>query len=571
MNKKFVSLSMLAMIFLLAISLVPNTQARVNTDALVTVVYAMPYDFSEYSVYTANSYATAQWQSAISNGLYSRATAADRDWATELAAALPAISADKKTFTIDLKADLKFSNGDPLTADDVVFSFKVAMTPAINTNFYGGYVGFMNNESVVKIDSDTVEITLLTTFAFPFSFLSTPLVPEETYGDIFQSCLAGTAADCVWDNEDLSFAIGAGPYMASNFDATNQVITVVKNNNYYGWADGSSTGNIDTIVFKKTAEKAAAIAELVEGSIDIMDSQYIPGLDELVHFAGITEAFVGDPAHQEISLNHLHGMYGTGIDIPGNGAATQAEAWADALLVRTAMSHIVDREFAANEISDGLAQPAATPMPSALIGWDETLVPLAFDIDLAKTFMTSAGFDFNTLTDADNDGVYETFFFSVTVMSPNTNPARNEWSAGYVLELPKIGIGLVEHVSTGWAEIIPRTFGWTGTGETLVPLYDAEGYDILFVGNGWGFDYNPQSLYDKTGRHDTTGGGNFYNFDVDEIQTMIGPLVLDYLSELDFTARVIKVKLLQAELYKFKPVLPILYPQSHWGFNEDLG
>ncbi|MCH8907561.1 MAG: ABC transporter substrate-binding protein [Candidatus Heimdallarchaeota archaeon] len=571
MNKKFVSLSMLAMTFLLATSMIPNSTAAVNVNVGSTVVFGMPYDFFEYSVYTGSSYASAQWQSAVNNGLYGRSSAADRDWAPDLAASLPIVSADKKTFTVDLKADLEFSNGDPLTAEDVAFSFKVAMTPAINLNFYGSYVGFMNNDSVVIIDSDTVEITLLQTFAFPFTFLSTPLVPEETYGDIYASCLAGTAADCVWDSDDLTFAIGAGPYLASDYDGTNQVITVVKNDRYHGWTDGSGTGNVDTIVFKKTLEKAAAIAELVEGRIDIMDAQYIPGLDELAFFGGITEVFIGDPAHQEISLNHLHPMYGTGVGLPGLAAASEADQLAAALKVRTAMSHIVDREFAANEISDGLAQPAATSMPSAALGWDETLIPLAFDINVAKTLMEAAGFDYSTLTDSNNDGVYETSFFEVTVLSPNTNPARNEWSAGYVLELPKIGIGVKEHVSTGWAEIIPRTFGWTGTGTSLVPLYADEGFDVFFVGYSWGLDWNPQGLYDPSGRHDTTGGGNFYNFDVDGTQTDVATLLNDYLSELDFTARVTKVKALQAELYENKPVLPILYPQSHWGFNEDLG
>lgn len=149
-----------------------------------TLVYAMPYDFSEYSVYTSNSYASAQWQSAIVNGLYKRSTSTHLAWAPDLAVAMPAISADKKRFTVDLKSDLVFSNGDPLTADDVVFSFKVAITPAINTNFYVGFIGFMNNDSVLKIDNTRIQITLLQAFAFPFSFLSTPLIPEETWRDL---------------------------------------------------------------------------------------------------------------------------------------------------------------------------------------------------------------------------------------------------------------------------------------------------------------------------------------------------------------------------------------------------
>lgn len=540
-------------------------------ESEVRVVYAMPFNFSEYSVYSADSYASEQWLSAVMNGLYKRSMSADRNWVPDLAASMPVISLDKKTFTVNLKLNLIFSNGEPLTADDVVFSFKVAMTPAINSNFYGGYIGFMNNDSVVKIDRDTVEITLFQTFAFPFTLLSTPLIPEETFGDLYDSCLGGTLKDCVWDNEDLSFAIAAGPYKGSSFDEVNQAITVVKNENYWGWIDGSVSGNVDTIVFKSTELKAKAIAELVEGQVDIIDSNYAIDIDQIAWFKGVTDVFADVSSHQELSLNHLHPMYGTGKGLPGISTSSDTDTWGAALKVRKAMSHIMDREFIADQINNGLAVPAATSMPRASIGYDLTIPYRDYNLNRAKDFMEQAGFDYNTLTDADNDGVYETFFFTITVLSPNTNPARNEWSSNYVLELPKIGIGVKEHISTGWAEIIPRTFGFTGTGETLVPLYDDEGYDVLFVGYGWGaFDWNPQGLYECRGRHDSGCGGNFYNFDVDQIQTDIGPLVTEYLSELDFTLRNEKVKLLQWELHETLPIIPIIYPISQWGFSDAL-
>ncbi|MCH8908911.1 MAG: hypothetical protein IH840_17640, partial [Candidatus Heimdallarchaeota archaeon] len=122
--------------------------------------------------------------------------------------------------------------------------------------------------------------------------------------------------------------------------------------------------------------------------------------------------------------------------------------------------------------------------------------------------MMEVGFDFSNLKDEDNDGTFETFFFTLTVLSPNTNPARNEWSASHVLELPKIGIGVKEHVSTDWAKIIPRSFGWPGTGETLVPLCDEGGYDILFVNYEWELNLNRLGVFDPSGRHGTTAGGN---------------------------------------------------------------
>ncbi|MFV2016597.1 MAG: ABC transporter substrate-binding protein, partial [Candidatus Heimdallarchaeota archaeon] len=229
------------------------------------------------------------------------------------------------------------------------------------------------------------------------------------------------------------------------------------------------------------------------------------------------------------------------------------------------MTRVVDRNFAVDEILEGLALPAATIMPAASLGWDESLVPRPFSVSEAKTFMEAAGFDYADLT-TDSSGAFTSFFFEVTVLSPNTNPARNQWSANYVLELPKIGIKVAEHVSTGWAEIAPRTFNR----ETLPPAYVDGGYDVFFVGYSGALDWNPSGSYETSGSCETGTCGNFLNFDLDGTMTDFNTLVPDYLSELDFEKRNAKAKLIQAEMYKWIPEMPILYPQSHWGWTDKL-
>ena len=538
------------------------------------IIYALPYDFSEYSPYTANSYASAQWQSSILSGLFKRSSENERDWAPDLAVSMPSISEDLKTFNVTLKQGLIFSNGDSLTADDVIFSFKVAMTPLINTNFYGAFHGFLMNDSIVKLNDYEISINFLQQFAFPFGILSTPIIPEEIFESVYTSCIQGVATDCIWNNPEGTDIISAGPYKFSSYDSTNQIITVAKNDNYWGWdSETHANGNVDVIVFKKTTEKTAAIAELAAGHIQILDSQYVPGISELAVLTNIKEAFVGDPAHQEMSLNHLHPMWGTGEGIPGNEETNDAENLADALLVRRAMSHIMDREFAANEILEGLGQPAATTMPAAALGWDPTILPREYNISLARELMEQAGFDYDQLSDTDQDGVYETFFFEITVLSPNTSPARNEWSSVYVLDLPKIGIGVKDHFSTGWAELIIRTFGFPSGG--YVPLFDDGGFDVFFVGYGWGLDWNPLGLYDSTTSHNGGRGPNFYNFDQlpsqlsdPSLTSDIEELVEEYLTTLDFSLRMQVLRELQLELHTYIPVVPIVYPQSHWGYDD---
>ena len=48
--------------------------------------------------------------------------------------------------------------------------------------------------------------------------------------------------------------------------------------------------------------------------------------------------------------------------------------------------------------------------------------------------------------------------FSINLLSPNTSAARNQWSLLMEQQLPKIGIGINFHESTGWGNIGPRTW-----------------------------------------------------------------------------------------------------------------
>ncbi len=546
MNRKTYVLLTLFVLVASAVA-VSNTLANPDLNESVFIRYAMPYDYDEYSVFTQDSYATAQWTSAVYAGLFKRDNAAGRDWVPDLAAEMP--SKTGLEYTVKLKSGLKFSTGGSLTADDVIFSYKVHVTPSIDTNGYPVYSQYFDNDSFVKIDDTTVKFTFKKPYAFDVSLLSGAIVEQAHFKERYDKCVGGDANACVWDAEDGSDALGAGPFMVDSIDNTNEVVTLVKNPNYW---DAENT-KADKIIYTKIAEKAAAVSALAGEDIDIMDSQYVPDVDEFNDFDNIHREVVNDPAHQEISLNHKHPYFGTGAGIDDGDDSDNAM---DALYIRRAMSHIVDREFAANQILQGLGQPAASTMPSASLGWDPNLKADPYNVTTAKKLMEMAGFDYSTLTDSNNDGVYETFFFEITVLSPNTNPARNQWAEAYVKELPKIGIGVKQHVSTGWGDIIPRTFG----ADDPPDLYDNDGFDILFVGYGWGLDWDPTGLYEEDSF--LPSGGNFYNY----VNHTLEELIQNYTTATDVTQRNDYAKEVQKAIHDDLPVIPIVYPKSQWGW-----
>ncbi len=562
MKRKLLSVGLFISTVLLVSVLIAPSASGLRLNAEKVIVYAMPYEFDEYSDLTAMSYATAQWVSAVQVGLYGRSTAADRDFVPVLASALPTISTNSTQFTVKIKDGLKFSNDEVLNADDVVFSFKVHTTPAIDMNNYATASQYLTNSSVTKIDDLTVMFNFTKTFAFFYTVLYMAILPQDYFQARYDTCMAGTITMCVWDADDGSDAIGAGPYKVDSIDNTNEVVTLVKNDNYYN----AENVAVDKLIFQYILEKASAVSELAAGKIDIFDAQYVAAKEELTDVDDIVEEYVGDPGHQEISLNHKNPYWGTGLMTPA-GIASAADADAAALNVRKAMSHIVDRNNFVNEILEGLAQPASTVMPSASLGWDATLTPRTYDITAARALMEAAGFDYADLGTPDANDKYSDSFFDITVLSPNTNPARNKWSIAYVEELPKIGIGVTDHVSTTWGPIIDRTFGYAGASADGNPGdYASDGFDILFVGYSWDLDWDPTGIYQASGLCGTGSCDNFMNFE----DATVSGLVEDYLSELDFDKRLVIVKDLQQALFDSIPVIPILYPQSHWAWYDGI-
>lgn len=538
-----------------------------NPNLVESITYATPYDFAEFSFYTKSSYVTYQWTSAIQASLVKR-SGANNSWVPDLITTMPAISPDHLTYTFTLKDNLYFSNGFPLTIQDVNFSLFVAIDSNINIANSYLYSGYLNYNSFNPISANTFSLTLLQPYAISMDIFAFPIVPQATFNSRYESCMYGSINSCTWDAPDGSDAVSAGPFMVQSIDTVNQIVTLDANPLYYD-ADMVKT---DRIIFEKIADKLTAISALTAGSIDIMDAQYIPALNELAGISGISEAFATDYPLQEMSLNHKHPYFGTGFGIPGNqgldplNQTDRITAQNDAKLVRHAMSLIMNRDVYVNNIMAGLAQPATSIVNPSQDGYDPLILPYPYNVTEARQLMTTAGFNYTSLGTPDVNGVYPKSFFNITVLSPNTNPARNQWSYDYVLQLPKIGIGVTQHISTGWAEIIPRTFG------SLVdpPLYDGGGYDVFFVGYSFSADFSASNLYTAAGSCSTGNCENFYNFDLKEELSPIANLSRTIDSEYNFTMKLQEIGNLEQLLSDWLPSIPILHPKSHWSFRSDV-
>ena len=154
--------------------------------------------------------------------------------------------------------------------------------------------------------------------------------------------------------------------------------------------------------------------------------------------------------------------------------------------------------------------------------------------------------------------------FSINLLSPNTSAARNQWSLLMENQLPKIGIGVSFHESTGWGNIAPRSWAYPLLDFDYIPTYAEGGYDILFVGWSWGLDWDPTGLFDSPSL--PPYGDNHYQY----VNTAYDDKLIQYLTELDQPTQIGYAKEMQAMLYEDLPAIVLIYPKSLFGLKEGI-
>ena len=150
-------------------------------------------------------------------------------------------------------------------------------------------------------------------------------------------------------------------------------------------------------------------------------------------------------------------------------------------------------------------------------------------------------------------------FFSISILAPITITG-GQIPTLMVEQLPKIGIGIDVFDHTGWSQISPRTWGYPGP--YPIPSYENGGYDILFIGWGWGLDVDFTGLFDSPSI--TPNGDNFYQYNNLEMDWAIS----NYTSTFSSVDRIEYAKDIQALLYEDLPQITTIYPISLYPYTE---
>jgi peptide/nickel transport system substrate-binding protein len=261
---------------------------------------------------------------------------------------------DKVSYKFKLKSGIKFHNGETMTADDVVYSFKRALSPdgvAVKAlSMYLADVEKVDDNTVILKSTQPMGSTFVASLCHPWASILSKKAVEATGKDYGQH------------------PVGTGRFAFKNW-AIGDRVQLVRFDAYHG-----EKAKLQNIVFRTIVEASSRVIELESGAVDmIMD----PAPNDI-------NRIKENPKLEVVSVPSCR-LYYIGLDV--------TKPPYDNLKVRQAMNLAVDRPGLVKIVFRGNAEPARGPVTSAIKynKYDKT-EPIKKDVAKAKELLKEAGF-----------------------------------------------------------------------------------------------------------------------------------------------------------------------------------
>ncbi|HYM21368.1 MAG TPA: ABC transporter substrate-binding protein [Candidatus Kapabacteria bacterium] len=362
-----------------------------------------------------------------------------------LLASLPEISEDHLTYTYTMNPKVHWSDGKPLTGDDVIFSFKAVLNPLmINSQQLRNYI--ITVDSVYHPGGDNGKVAFHLSKPYynadnvlgggyvlilPKHILDPKnLTDSQSWADLHDSKTTNPAVKefAVWFESpeigrDPKYQIGSGPYVYKEW-VTFSHITLMKNPNY--WAKGMPWQEVypDEIIYKTINDQNAALTALKAKDLDFMDvlkpDQYVNLDTTKSNFLRKTILFLN--AYTFIGWNNENPLFSD-------------------KRVRKALTMLINRDEILHSVLKDLTKKDDGPIMFTQPNFDSSIHQAGYDPAAAKQLLADAGW-----TDTDGDGILDKtidgkrvpFKFSFQVNSGNE--VRKQILVIISEELRKIGI-----------------------------------------------------------------------------------------------------------------------------------
>src|SRR5690625_714438 len=284
------------------------------------------------------------------------------------------------TYTVSLRDNVLWHDGEPFTADDVAFTYLLMLDP--------GYVG-TRTSNLLSIDgaaayrageADTVpgievldDHTLRITTSYPDAVLMEAvfkelwILPEHVLGDV-------PASDIGQHDLARNPTVGTGPFQFVRY-AEGQYIEFTSFDDYF-----RGRPCLDSLIVK-VVSPSVALAQLQSGELDITAGVGIGSLEPR------DVERVSQIPHVEPVIYTTTGIQSMGINL--------RKPYLQDARVRQAFAHAIDRQALVDHLLMGYGEPAYGPLNSSDFYFSEEMTRHEYDPARARELLEEAGWDFN--------------------------------------------------------------------------------------------------------------------------------------------------------------------------------
>ena len=260
-------------------------------------------------------------------------------------------SEDGTEITFTLRQGVTFHNGDPVTADDVVYSFERALASASTARMTGAM------EKMEKIDDTHVKLTL----KYPYG----PI--EGCLASVNCSIVSKAAAEA--DPEGFGRApVGAGPYKVVEWRSGEAIVMEAYDGYYRGEAP------IKNLTYQVISDSSSALVALETGQTDMINSTQA---SDKMNIQSNPDLFYDETPSNSfffLAFNNSEGVF------------------ADNLALRQAVAYAIDKESIMLGAMEGVGSVAHSPIPTNCFGAPENPVDYEYNPEKARELLAEAGY-----------------------------------------------------------------------------------------------------------------------------------------------------------------------------------
>lgn len=337
----------------------------------------------------------------------------DKDLATDYK-----VSEDGMTWTVTIRDDVRFTDGEPLTAEDVAFTYN-------NCKEKSSVNDFTMLDKAEAVDDTTVEFHMTKPFSiWPYTMAIVGIVPEHAY-----------------DENYGQHPVGSGRYIMKQWDKGQQVIFEA-NPDYYGEAPKMKKV---TVLFM---EEDAALAAAMAGQVDVAH----------------TAASYSDQKIDGFDLLNVQTVDNRGFNLPciepeEKDGVTYGNAFTADVNVRRAINIGIDRDELIEHVLNGYGTKAYSVCDK--MPWYNEACEVEYNQKEALKLLEDAGWKEGSDGIREKDGVKAEF----TLMFSNGDSVRQAIAEDVANQLKELGIKVTTE-GVGWdvaydrAESEPLVWGW---------------------------------------------------------------------------------------------------------------